>query len=85
GKKIQIFVDDVEEELWPVGRLWHSPAYTVPGRLLGLSPVQYHARVIGRGMPAGLHGFQYFTDGAHPTSVWRLKGASTAQAKSFKE
>lgn len=85
GKKIQVFVDDVEEELWPVGRLWHSPAYTVPGRLLGLSPIQCHATTIGKGMAAGLHGFQYFTDGAHPTSVWKLKGASEAQAKSFKE
>lgn len=85
GNKIQFFVDNEEEELWPVGRLWHSPAYTVPGRLLGLSPIQYHATTIGKGMAAGLHGFQYFTDGAHPTSIWRLKGADKEKAKDFKE
>jgi HK97 family phage portal protein len=85
GERIRIFVDNVEEELWPVGRLWHSPAYTVAGRLLGLSPIQYHATIIGKGMAAGLHGFQYFTDGAHPTSVWKLKGADVPQAESFKE
>jgi HK97 family phage portal protein len=85
GDNIRIFVDNVEEELWPVGRLWHSPAYTVPGRLLGLSPIQYHATIIGKGMAAGLHGFQYFTDGAHPTSIWKLKGADSTKAKDFKE
>ena len=46
--RIQFFVDNVEEDLWPVGRLWHSPAYTVPGQLLGLSPIQYHALTINR-------------------------------------
>jgi HK97 family phage portal protein len=85
GNDLQFFVDNEEEFLWPVGRLWHSPAYTVPGRMLGLSPIQYHATVIGKGMAAGLHGFQYFTDGAHPTSIWKLKGAGETQAKSFKE
>ena len=84
GDNIKIYVDNQEEDLWPIGRLWHSPAYTVPGRLLGLSPIQYHATVIGKGMSAGLHGFQYFTDGAHPTSVWRLKGATPTQATDFK-
>lgn len=85
GGVVRIFVDNVEEELWPVGRLWHSPAYTMPGRLLGLSPIQYHATAIGKGMAAGLHGFQYFSDGAHPTSVWKLKGANAEQAASFKQ
>lgn len=85
GDTIRIFVDNVEEFLWPVGRLWHSPAYKVPGRLLGLSPIQYHATIIGKGMAAGLHGFQYFTDGAHPTSVWKLKGSTAPQATTFKE
>ena len=61
---------NVEEQIWPVGNLWHAPAYTVPGRLLGLSPIQHHATEIGKGMAAGLHGFQYFSDGAHPTSIW---------------
>ena len=85
GKRVQFFVDNVEEELWPVGRLWHAPAYTVPGRLVGLSPIQHHATVIGKGMAAGLHGFQYFSDGAHPTSIWKLQGANAEQAKTFKD
>jgi HK97 family phage portal protein len=84
GDSVRIFVDNVEEELWPVGRLWHSPAYTMPGRLLGLSPIQHHATAIGKGMAAGLHGFQYFSDGAHPTSIWKLKGANAEQAATFK-
>lgn len=85
GGTIRFFVDNEEEFLWPIGRLWHSPAYTVPGRVLGLSPIQYHAQTIGKGIAAGLHGFQYFTDGAHPTSVWKLKGASGDQTRTFKE
>ena len=85
GNDVRIFVDNVEEELWPVGRLWHSPAYTVPGQLLGLSPIQHHATVIGKGMAAGLHGFQYFSDGAHPTSIWKLKGGTPEIAKTFKQ
>jgi len=83
--RVRFFVDNVEEELWPVGRLWHAPAYTVPGQLLGLSPIQYHATIIGKGMAAGLHGFQYFSDGAHPTSIWKLQGANAEQAKTFKD
>lgn len=85
GQNIRFFVDNVEEDLWPVGRLWHCPAYTVPGRLLGLSPIQHHATIIGKGMAAGLHGFQYFTDGAHPTSIWKLKGADAEKARTFKQ
>ena len=83
--RVRFFVDNVEEELWPVGRLWHAPAYTVPGQLLGLSPIQYHAAIIGKGMAAGLHGFQYLSDGAHPTSIWKLQGANAEQAKTFKD
>jgi HK97 family phage portal protein len=85
GDDVRLFVNNIEHDLWPVGQLWHSPAYTVPGRLLGLSPFQHHATLIGKGIAAGLHGFQYFVDGAHPTSVWKLKGADGDAAKTFKE
>lgn len=85
GGEIRFYVNNVEEQIWPVGNLWHAPAYTVPGRLLGLSPIQHHATEIGKGMAAGLHGFQYFSDGAHPTSIWKLKGADSTAAATFKE
>jgi phage portal protein BeeE len=37
----------------PADEMWHQRAYTIPGRLLGLSPVRHHATTIGLGIAAG--------------------------------
>lgn len=74
GKKLCFYVDNVEHELWPTGDLWHVAAYTVAGSILGLSPVEKHRATVGKGLAAEKYGLQYFTDGAHPTGIWKLPG-----------
>jgi len=49
--------------------LLHWPAFTVPGSPIGLSPLEYASRMVGLGLSAGQFGSQWFTDGAHPSSV----------------
>ncbi|WP_406000695.1 phage portal protein [Streptomyces sp. NBC_00829] len=49
--------------------MWHQRAYSVAGRLLGLSPVQHHAMTIGLGLAAARFGQQWFEDGAHPSGM----------------
>jgi HK97 family phage portal protein len=53
----------------PTADMWHKRTFPVPGRLLGLSPVGYHALTIGVGIAALRFGAQWFEDGAHPTGV----------------
>ncbi|HEV2778480.1 MAG TPA: phage portal protein [Actinophytocola sp.] len=49
--------------------IWHRRAYPCPGRLMGMSPVEYHAVTIGLGLKAERFGSQWFTDGAHPSAL----------------
>lgn len=49
--------------------VYHERQFTVPGQILGLSPVLYHARTIGVGLAAEKFGADWFSDGAHPSSV----------------
>ncbi|MCP9209289.1 phage portal protein [Streptomyces cucumeris] len=53
----------------PSAQMWHRRAYSVPGRLLGLSPVAHHALTIGLGLAATRFGVQWFEDGAHPSGL----------------
>lgn len=87
GDTIRYVVNGREEKLWPVGRLWKEPGYTMPGQHLGVSVVQYHAATIARGLAAGKMGTDYFTDGAHPTAILTMdddpgeEDAKTIKAK----
>lgn len=66
--------------------MWHQRAYTVPGRLLGLSPVVHHAHTIGLGIAANRFGLQWFEDGAHPSGMLTNEQALDAeQARTAKE
>jgi HK97 family phage portal protein len=49
--------------------MWHRRMYPSPGRLIGLSPVAYHASTIGLGLAAERFGVQWFQDGAHPSGL----------------
>lgn len=62
-------IGNVEHEPWPRGDLWHVPAFTVPGRRAGLSPIAHAAESIGLGLAVRRFGSDWFTDGAHPTGV----------------
>lgn len=67
--------------------MWHQRAYTIPGRLMGLSPVAHHALTIGQGLAAAKFGQQFFQDGGTPSALLTnesgldAKQASTAKAR----
>jgi len=66
--------------------MWHQRAYSIPGRLLGLSPVAHHATTIGLGIAAARFGVQWFEDGAHPSGLLTNDQALDAkQARTAKE
>lgn len=50
-------------------RMWHKRVHPVPGRLLGLSPIELHALTIGLGISSMQFGSQWFRDGAHPSGI----------------
>jgi HK97 family phage portal protein len=56
------------EELLP-DDVWHVRAYTFPGTVLGLSPVEYARQTIGLGLAAEKFGGQWFGDGSVPAGV----------------
>lgn len=62
-------VGRADRDLWPLGDLWHLPAYTVAGQALGLSPITYAAEAIGIGLAARRFGSQWFAGGGHPTGL----------------
>jgi HK97 family phage portal protein len=71
----------------PAEEMWHQRAYPMPGQLLGLSPVAYHALTIGLGISATRYGVQWFQDGAHPSGMLTneqaldAKQSATAKAR----
>jgi HK97 family phage portal protein len=86
GNKTRFFVDNVEYQRWPVGPLWHVPAYTMPGQVLGLSPIGYHAASIGMGLTAQKFGADFLADGGHPSALIQPEGAiSEPQAATLKQ
>jgi HK97 family phage portal protein len=54
-----------------VRSMLHRRVNPVPGQILGLSPVAYHAWTIGLSLTATRFGLQFFRDGAHPGGVLR--------------
>jgi HK97 family phage portal protein len=53
----------------PAADVWHVRAYTFPGTVLGLSPVEYARQTIGLGLAAERFGATFFGDGATPTGI----------------
>ncbi|WP_025620406.1 phage portal protein [Salinispora cortesiana] len=72
----------------PPGQMWHRRVHTVPGRLMGLSPVQQQAATLGLTLSATRFGLDWFAEGAHPSAVMQSKsrnlgpdGATTAKQR----
>ena len=57
------------KEITDNSSVWHKRRYPVPGRIMGLSPIELHATTIGLGLAAMNFGAQWFADGAHPSSI----------------
>lgn len=53
----------------PNSKMLHRRVNPVPGRVLGLSPIAFHAQQIGLSLSAIRYGGQWFHDGAHPSSM----------------
>lgn len=71
--RTRYYVKNVEHDLWPMGDLWHEPAYTMPGHILGLSPIEYHAASIGIALTAQKYGADYLAAGG-PTALVQPEG-----------
>lgn len=69
------------------GRLWHRRVYPVPGQLLGLSPVAFHASTISVSLQSTRFGASWFADGAHPSGILKndLVNLSPEQAATAKQ
>lgn len=49
----------------------HMRAFLTPGSAVGLSPVTYHAEMLGVGLAAQQYGAQWFGQGGHPTALFQ--------------
>src|SRR5215213_2975532 len=49
--------------------IWHVRAYTAPGQLLGLSPIQHARQAIGLGIAAERYAGRFFGDSAVPSGL----------------
>lgn len=55
----------------PAADMLHMRAFVRPGSAVGMSPVEYHAEMIGVGIAAQQFGAQWFGDGGHPTALFQ--------------
>lgn len=72
------------------GQLFHIPAYTLPGQILGLSPIAYYATTTDTGLLAERFGRDWFANGSTPAAVLETekevtKDTATLLKARFKE
>ncbi|AKN71233.1 hypothetical protein QR97_16745 [Streptomyces sp. PBH53] len=72
------------------GQMFHIPAYTVPGQILGLSPIAYFATTTEAGLLANQFGRDWFANGSTPSAVLESdmavdRDAATVLKARFKE
>ncbi len=75
---LKFFVNNVEQALWPIGPLWHVPAYTLPGSPIGMSPIAYHRATVASGLQAQQFGNEFFPN-AHPTAILSIDDPNLTQ------
>jgi HK97 family phage portal protein len=82
---LQWRLDDKPIGKWPLGPLWHLPAYNVPGSPVGMSPIKYASQTIGLGLAAQKFGSRWFADGKIPAATLESdQQISEDQAKALK-
>lgn len=64
------------------GQLFHIPAYTLPGQILGLSPIAYFATTTDTGLLAQQFGRDWFANGSTPAAVLETDKAVERDAAS---
>lgn len=72
---LRFFVDNNEEKLFPAGRLWHVPAWLMPGDPIGLSVIEYHREAIASGLAVQAYAGEFFGGGGHPSAILSAKTA----------
>jgi HK97 family phage portal protein len=66
--------------------IWHVRAFTAPGQVLGLSPIQHARQAIGLGLAAEKYGAKFFGDNATPSGVLTSdQRINKEDAETFKE
>lgn len=70
----------------PVSRssIVHIPWITIPGRTLGLSPIEYYAETINAGLDSQKYGNDWFRGGGFPPAVFRNNQRTVAPDESDK-
>lgn len=66
-------------DLWPMGNLWHVPAFLRAGSPVGLSPSQYASQSIRTSIQAEKFGGDFFAQGAHPTAIVKSRSMLSKQ------
>ncbi|MFF7183267.1 phage portal protein [Streptomyces sp. NPDC008121] len=61
-------------QIVPAEQIVHIPWVALPGRVVGLSPVQVFARTIGVGLSATEYGLSWFDNGGTPPAVMKNSG-----------
>lgn len=80
------FYDGKAWDLWPVGRMWHLPAFTMPGAVEGMSPISHHARTIATGQAVQEFAAAFFESNASPAAILTSRGNPTPeQAQQLKD
>lgn len=78
-----------EPEFWLDGQqlapedVFHMPAYSVPGSVVGLSPLRYARASLAAGLAAIDYGEQFWDGGGHPTAI--LSSEQVLNSDSAKE
>lgn len=68
------------------GRLVHIPGYTLPGKVLGLSPIAKYKLTVETALHAAKFGRDWFVNGSTPAAVLETQDEVTeGQAKTIKE
>jgi HK97 family phage portal protein len=71
------FIGMVRHDVWPLGNLWHLPAYEVAGSPVGMNPIEYAASTIGTALGAQDFAEDFFEADAHPTALLKTKNNVT--------
>ncbi|MFD4662463.1 phage portal protein [Streptomyces halstedii] len=61
-------------QIVPAEKIVHIPWVALPGRVVGLSPVQVFARTIGVGLSATEYGLSWFDNGGTPPATMKNSG-----------
>lgn len=76
----------IGNQQYPADRILHLRAFTMPGKALGVSPLEQFGMTIGLALQAQQFGYQFFSEGAIPSGIvysdQKLEEAEAQELKS---